>query len=83
MADDKKVIFSMVGVNKIFPPQKQVLKNIYLSFFKLIPELKFCFGLSDVVRHRRTDLVDPLDIKYTQAVKRAFSRLVVLSFYFE
>ena len=33
MADDKKVIFSMVGVNKIFPPQKQVLKNIYLSFF--------------------------------------------------
>ena len=32
MADDKKIIFSMVGVNKIFPPQKQVLKNIYLSF---------------------------------------------------
>ena len=33
MGDDKKIIFSMVGVNKIFPPQKQVLKNIYLSFF--------------------------------------------------
>ena len=33
MADDKKIIFSMVGVNKIFPPQKQVIKNIYLSFF--------------------------------------------------
>ena len=33
MADDKKIIFSMVGVNKLFPPQKQVLKNIYLSFF--------------------------------------------------
>lgn len=33
MADDKKIIFSMVGVSKIFPPQKQVLKNIYLSFF--------------------------------------------------
>ena len=33
MADDKKIIFSMVGVNKIFPPQKQVLKNIYLSFY--------------------------------------------------
>ncbi|MPM13019.1 Energy-dependent translational throttle protein EttA [bioreactor metagenome] len=33
MSDDKKIIFSMVGVNKIFPPQKQVLKNIYLSFF--------------------------------------------------
>jgi energy-dependent translational throttle protein EttA len=33
MADDKKIIFSMVGVNKVYPPQKQVLKNIYLSFF--------------------------------------------------
>jgi len=32
-ADDKKIIFSMVGVSKIIPPQKQVLKNIYLSFF--------------------------------------------------
>ena len=33
MADDKKIIFSMVGVSKVYPPQKQVLKNIYLSFF--------------------------------------------------
>lgn len=33
MSDDKKVIFSMVGVSKVYPPQKQVLKNIYLSFF--------------------------------------------------
>lgn len=33
MADDKKVIFSMVGVSKTFPPQKKVLNNIYLSFF--------------------------------------------------
>ncbi len=33
MADDKKIIFSMVGLSKTFPPQKQVLKNIYLSFY--------------------------------------------------
>lgn len=33
MSDDKKIIFSMVGVSKTYPPQKQVLKNIYLSFF--------------------------------------------------
>ena len=33
MADDKKIIFSMVGVSKTFPPQKRVLNNIYLSFF--------------------------------------------------
>ncbi|MDE5677908.1 energy-dependent translational throttle protein EttA [Phocaeicola sp.] len=33
MADDKKIIFSMVGVSKAFQANKQVLKNIYLSFF--------------------------------------------------
>ncbi len=33
MADDKKIIFSMVSVGKTFPPQKRVLNNIYLSFF--------------------------------------------------
>jgi energy-dependent translational throttle protein EttA len=33
MSDDKKIIFSMVGVGKIYPPSKQVLKNIYLSFY--------------------------------------------------
>ena len=33
MSDDKKIIFSMVGVSKAFSPQKKVLNNIYLSFF--------------------------------------------------
>jgi energy-dependent translational throttle protein EttA len=33
MADDKKIIFSMVGVGKTFPPHKRVLNNMYLSFF--------------------------------------------------
>ena len=33
MADDKKIIFSMVNVSKTFPPHKQVLKDIYLSFY--------------------------------------------------
>ena len=32
-ADDKKIIFSMVGVSKAFTPNKNVLKDIYLSFF--------------------------------------------------
>lgn len=30
---DQKIIFSMAGVNKIIPPKKQILKDIYLSFF--------------------------------------------------
>ena len=31
--DDKKIIFSMVGVGKLIPPSRQILKDIYLSFF--------------------------------------------------
>jgi len=30
---DNKIIFSMEGVSKTYPPGKQVLKNIWLSFF--------------------------------------------------
>ena len=33
MCDDKKIIFSMVGLSKTVPPQKKILNNIYLSFF--------------------------------------------------
>ena len=33
MPDDKKIIFSMVGVGKLIPPSRQILKDIYLSFF--------------------------------------------------
>jgi len=33
MAEDNKIIFSMVGVGKVIPPNRQILKNIYLSFF--------------------------------------------------
>ena len=33
MADDKKIIFSMVGVSKIVPPSREIIKDIYLSFY--------------------------------------------------
>lgn len=33
MSDDKKIIFSMVGVSKVIPPNRQILKDIYLSFY--------------------------------------------------
>lgn len=31
--DDKKIIFSMIGVGKVYPPSHQVLQDIYLSFY--------------------------------------------------
>jgi energy-dependent translational throttle protein EttA len=33
VADDKKIIFSMVGVSKVIPPSRTILKDIYLSFY--------------------------------------------------
>ncbi len=33
MAEDNKIIFSMIGVSKTIPPNKKILSNIYLSFF--------------------------------------------------
>lgn len=58
--------------------------DFYLPYFKLIPELKFCFGLSDMLRHDRPDLVDdPVGYRYTQALKKVTSSMVVLTFYFE
>lgn len=58
--------------------------DIYLPYFKLIPELKFCFGLTDVINHKRPDLVDnPTSIAINNSVKKATTNMVVLSFYFE
>ncbi len=58
--------------------------DFYLPFFKLIPEVKFCFGLADVIQHDRPDLDDnPDKFKFTQSLKRATSQMVVFSFYFE
>lgn len=58
--------------------------DFYLPYFKLIPELKFCFGLTDVMRHNRPDLADdPSTMRFTNAVKRATSSMVILTFYFE
>lgn len=58
--------------------------DVYLPYFKFIPEIKFCFGLKDVLNHDRKDLADdPGMLKYTQSLKKATSQMVVLTFYFE
>lgn len=58
--------------------------DFYLPFFKLNPELKFCFGLTDILRHDRPDLTDdPETFKMTRSLSKVKSNMVVLSFYFE
>lgn len=58
--------------------------DFYLPFFKLIPEIKFCFGLTDVLKHNRPDLEDdPQTYKITQSLSKVKSNMVVINFYFE
>ncbi len=57
--------------------------DIYLPFFKLNPELKFCFGLLDIIHRNRSDLIDNTMLKYTDGVNSGYSKMIVLSFNFE
>lgn len=57
--------------------------DIYFSFFKMIPELKFCFGLTDILQRNRNDLIDKSMLKYTNSLDGASSKMIVLTLYFE
>ena len=57
--------------------------DYYLPFFKFCPELKFCFGLKNILESKRTDLTDPLLLKYSQSLDKAQSAMIVLTLYFE
>jgi hypothetical protein len=58
--------------------------DFYLPFFKLIPELKFCFGLSDVLDHNHINELRDANLKaYAGSVSNAQSKMIVLTFYFE
>ena len=57
--------------------------DFYMPFFKLIPELKFCFSLLDVLEKNRKDLLDENLMKFTGSVDKAVAKMIVLSFYFE
>lgn len=58
--------------------------DFYLPFFKLNPEIKFCFGLTDILKHDRPDLADdPNTFKMTQSLQKVKSSMIVLTFYFE
>ncbi len=57
--------------------------DIYLPFFKLNPELKFCFGLADILKKNRKDLIDSTLRKYTNSLDGASSKMIVLTLYFE
>ncbi len=58
--------------------------DFYLPYFKLSPEIKFCFGLADILKHDRPDLSDDQAMmKYTNSLQKVTQQMVVLSFFFE
>ena len=57
--------------------------DFYLPYFKCIPELKFCFGLLDIINKKRKDLTDPALTNFTQGVDRGQNKMIVLTFYIE
>lgn len=57
--------------------------DLYMPFFKFIPELKFCFGLGNVLQKNRRDITDPSQLIYTQSIDRISVGMVMLTFYFE
>jgi hypothetical protein len=58
--------------------------DLYLPFFKLIPELKFCYSLRDALDHDHANELQDVNLrKYTNAVAKGYSKMIVLTFYFE
>ncbi len=57
--------------------------NLYFPMFKLAPELKFSFGLIDILEKDRTDLKEDELLKYANSLSRATQRMISLSFSFE
>jgi len=57
--------------------------DFYLPFFKFCPELRFNFGLLDMIDHDRKGLKDPAMMQYTDAIRSARNNSVSLVFYFE
>jgi len=57
--------------------------DLYLPYFKLVPELKFCLGLGDIFVHDRNDQDSEAFKKYTDAFNSITSRLLVFSLQFE
>ncbi|MDR1631742.1 MAG: PorT family protein [Dysgonamonadaceae bacterium] len=57
--------------------------DFYLPFVKIIPEIRFCFGLGDILEKDRSDLTDHSMAKYPDALSKGVSRMVVFTFNFE
>jgi len=57
--------------------------DFYLPIIKIAPEIRFCFGLNNVLEKNRTDLTDFSLIKYSDALAKGLPRMIIFTFNFE
>jgi hypothetical protein len=58
--------------------------DFYMPFFKLCPEVKFCFGLKNILDKNRPDLEDSPELtRFSQSVNKVTNNMVIVTFYFE
>lgn len=57
--------------------------DFYYSFFKFIPEIKFAYGLTNIISKKRDDLTDPRALIFSQSVDGGHSKMIIISLYFE
>ena len=57
--------------------------DFYLPIIKIAPEIRFCFGLNDIIEKDRNDLTDFSLIKYSNALTKGVSRMIIFTFNFE
>lgn len=57
--------------------------DFYLPFFKFIPEIKFAYGLANIINKKRTDITNPEQLVFTNCLDSGRSKMIIISFYFE
>jgi len=57
--------------------------DFYTPFFKFIPEIKFAYGLANVVNKNRSDLTNPEQLIFTNSIYKGRSKMIIFTFYFE
>ena len=57
--------------------------DFYLPIIKIAPEIRFCIGLNNAVEKNRADLADYSLVKYSDALTKGMSRMIIFTFNFE
>jgi len=57
--------------------------DFYARWFKFIPEIKFCYGLTNIINNDRSDLIDTTKDIFSHSIRKGRSKMIVVTFYFE